>query len=561
MSGRSLLRSIAPLLVLTLAACASPGDPHAAKSDPYRTIYFGGPIVSMAGSAPETAEAVITRDDRIEFVGSLEEASSRLDPSVLRVDLKGRTLAPGFIDGHVHFGVQAQTKGFEVIDPWEFANAETFIDHVGNVARNTKPGEWIIVFGFDRVLVPPFRNLTKDDLDRASVDHPILVLYLGLHWATANSRALDLVGIDRNTATHLPGGGVFFKDDEGEPTGLATETAVFEFVHHLPASGPPGDVAPFHAVGQEMASYGVTTFADRASGAGGGTNEIALYKALAHDPTFPQRIVATPLYQLLPELDEPTPWDGFFQATQIKLLIDASLVGGTSATLEPQIGGSLGNLNYPAEDYRRALREAAAKGFATATHTMGDRGHRVLLEVFESLGDEVLSVGRHSIEHSALVAEADIPRIARLGLSVSHLAPMVRVHGDAMSEHVYGPERTERLYDSARMRRAGVNVALHSDAPNFAPSPLTFVSVAANRITTSGKQRGEPISVYEALRGITIEAAHHLSLEKEIGSIEAGKLADFVVLDRNPLDTPPSEIEEIKVLQTILGGRTTYPRP
>ena len=140
MSGRSLLRSIAPLLVLTLAACASPGDPHAAKSDPYRTIYFGGPIVSMAGSAPETAEAVITRDDRIEFVGSLEEASSRLDPSVLRVDLKGRTLAPGFIDGHVHFGVQAQTKGFEVIDPWEFANAETFIDHVGNVARNVRGG-------------------------------------------------------------------------------------------------------------------------------------------------------------------------------------------------------------------------------------------------------------------------------------------------------------------------------------------------------------------------------------------------------------------------------------
>lgn len=525
------------------------------------TLYHGGTILTMEGDSPNAVEALVTEADIITFAGDLEEAHRIAGAGVQFVDLEGATLLPGFIDTHVHFGVQAQMEAFDVIEPWRFADADAFLEHVSQIAATRPKGEWIVVFGFDRVLVPPYRNLDRHDLDRVTTDHPLLVLYLGLHWASANTRALEISEIDRETPTKIPGGGIFFKDDTGEPTGLITESAVFDLVHHLPTNGPPGSTEGHRRVAAQMSAYGITTFAERATGASGGVAELEQLEALAHDPMFPQRIVATPLYQLLSALDGPILWDGFFQARQVKLLIDASLVGGTSATLEPQVDGTRGNLNYLPDDYRRALKEAAAKGFATATHTMGDRGHRVMLDVFESVEDEVIDedrLGRHSIEHSALVAAEDLPRIARLGMSVSHLAPMIAVHGQALSDHLYGPERAARIYDSASILTAGINLALHSDAPIFAPKPLEFVSAATSRKLTSGAVLGPDarISRYAALKGITLGAARHLTLEADLGSLTAGKRADLVILERNPLEVAPEEIDEIRVLRTIKGGVT-----
>jgi len=540
------------------------GDPVPVKSSP-PTVYTGGPILTMEGNSPESVEALATEDGRIVATGKLYEVLAAIGPRPDWVDLQGATLLPGFIDSHLHFGVQAQLAAFDVVEPWRFEDADAFLAHIADLARDRPKGEWIITFGFDRVLVPPFRNLTRDDLDRATKDHPVLVLYLGLHWASANTRALEIAGIDRDTPTNIPGGGIFFKDEAGDPTGLLTESAVFTLIEHLPENGPPGSTDAHRAVAQQMSAAGITTFAERATGASGGLAELDLLYDLAHDPSFPQRIVATPLYQLLPELEGPTPWDGFYQARQVKLLIDASLVGGTSATLEPQVDGSRGALNYPHNEYRRALREAAAKGFATATHTMGDRGHRVMLDVFEELKSEVMDearFGRHSIEHSALVHPDDIPRMARLGLSVSQLSPMLPVHGDALSEHLYGPERTSRVYDANAMLRAGINLALHSDAPVFAPRPLTYVSAATTRETTSGVVRGPDarISRFQALRGITLGAATHLSLEDELGSLTPGKRADLVILEKNPLEVDTKDIRGIRVLRTIMDGVVYFDR-
>lgn len=563
-SGGSDVQRFAFLFVAALIfasigfGCRTPASPDEAS---LATLYYGGPILTMEGDSPEVIPALVTRADIITYAGDLEEARRRAGTNAESVDLGGATLLPGFIDTHVHFGVQAQMEAFDVVEPWRFADADAFLDHLREIAATRPKGEWIVVFGFDRVLIPPYRNLVRQDLDRVTTDHPLLVLYLGLHWASGNSRALEIAEIDRDTPTNIPGGGIFFKDAEGEPTGLMTESAVFDLVHHLPTNGPAGSTAGHRRVAAQMSAYGVTTFAERATGATGGLAELERLASLAHDPTFPQRIVATPLYQLLPALDGPVLWDGFFQARQVKLLIDASLVGGTSATLEPQKDGTRGNLNYSAEDYRRALKEAAAKGFATATHTMGDRGHRVMLDVFESLGDEVTDpdrLGRHSIEHAALVAPEDFPRIAKLGMSVSLLSPMIAVHGEALSEHLYGPERAARIYDGASILAAGINLALHSDAPIFAPKPLNFVSVATSRKTTSGDVLGPDarISRYAALQAITLGAARHLTLESELGSLSAGKRADLVILERNPLEVAKDEIDDIRVLRTIKGGVT-----
>jgi len=537
------------------------------QADPASTrLYRGGPILTMAGESPEVATALVERDGRILFVGARAEAQRFVgDDEIQIIELDGQTLLPGFIDTHVHYGVQAQVLSFEVVEPWRFESAEAFIEHLATVAERTPKGDWIVVYGFDRVLIPPYRNLTRTDLDRATRDHPVVVLYLGLHWASANSRGLAAAGIDRETPTHIQGGGIFFKDETGEPTGLMTESAVFGVIDHIESAGDPLDPLNQKArreIARRMSANGITTIADRATGIAGGPAELALLETLAHDPSFPLRIVATPIYQILGLLDGPSPWDGTYQATQIKLLIDASLVGGTSATLESQPDGTSGNLNYTRAEYRRALLEAAAKGFSTATHTMGDRGHRVMLDVFEEVGDEVLPVGRHSIEHSALVADEDVSRIAALGLSVSHLTPLLHVHGEAMAQLVYGEARTRRLFDGARIAAAGINLALHSDAPIFEARPLQYVWAAVNRTTTKGRVLGPEarLTPYQALRGITINAARHLSVEHELGSLEIGKRADFVVLEENPLAVDPAKIDQIEVRATIKGGRRVFER-
>ena len=258
---------------------------------------------------------------------------------------------------------------------------------------------------------------------------------------------------------------------------------------------------------------------------------------------------------------EPIPWDGNFKAHRLKLLVDASLIGGTSATVAPQLNGSTGNLNYSPEEFQHALSSAMDRNFSLAVHTMGDRGHKVLLDSFEKLqNDYPTTEFNHTIEHSALLDPADIPRVKALGLSVSHLTPFYHYYGDAMREVVYGEKMAAELFAAARLFDAGVNLALHSDAPVFESRPLEFVWVAVNRKTTGGVSMGsqQAIGVYPALQGITSNAARHLALGNELGSLEKGKFADLVILEHNPLKVPFDQIRDIEIVATIKGGRVYH---
>jgi predicted amidohydrolase YtcJ len=552
------------VVLLFLAGCASP---PAAESG--GVVYFGGRILTMADDGPVYAEAVVTRGDRIVYVGDARDAHAVAGRYTQRVDLRGRALLPGFIDPHVHFTEAAQMSLFHRVVPWELANLDAFVDHVAELARETPIGERIVVYGYDRALVPPYRHLTRTDLDRATTRHPVFVIHQNFHWASANTPGLADAGISADTPTRIPGGGIFFKDSDGEPNGVMTESALIAVIGSIQSELDEAVLrAGLFATAEAMSANGITTIADRATGASRGLADLETLRALAHDDAFPLRVTATPLHNLLSELDGPIPWDGAFQAVEVKLVLDASLVGGTSATLAPQLDGSSGNLNYAKEEYAEAVLAAWQRGFATATHTMGDRAHRVLVEVFESL--EASHVGfdasRHAIEHSALVDPADVPRVAALGMSVSHLTPLLHAYGDAMSERVYGVAMARRLFPAASMLDAGINLALHSDAPILPAAPLYAVEVAAGRHTASGQTLGpdEGIPTWRALEAVTIGAARHLGLEDELGSIEVGKRADFVILDADPLRVDPKRagaIRGIGVEATILGGRTRASGP
>ena len=521
--------------------------------DPARyTLYHGGPILTMTGETPSYAEVLVRQGSRIVYVGDRSVANERFEGDLDEVDLAGKTMLPGFIDTHVHFAQLAQTALLHQIEPWNIESLDAFIAHLSRLAEQTPIDEPILVFGFDKALIPPFRNLTREDLDRATTSHPVYVLYLNMHWGSANSLGLERAGISRETPTRIPGGGITFKDDEGEPTGVVTESAVFFIARVINESlGAEAQRASLFEVARKQSANGITLSTDLATGANSGAADISLLQSLAHDEEFAVRLSATPLYQILEQVDAPVPWDGFFQANRIKLLIDASLVGGTSATEAPQLDGSTGNLSYTKASFRRAVRESMDKGFSTTTHTMGDRAHRLLLDVFDQLSSSgyPLAQFHNTIEHSALVTEEDASRMARLGLGTSLLMPLLHVYGDAMRDRVYGPDMASRLFPAAMLERAGVNVALHSDAPIFPARPLLYAWVAVNRETTSGAELGPELAIspYAALQGITIKAARHLGLEGELGSLAPGKLADLVILDSNPLDVDPENLKDIVI--------------
>ncbi len=389
-----------------------------------------------------------------------------------------------------------------------------------------------------------------------------MVLYQGFHWASMNSAGLRKAGLGPATPERVPGGGVFFRDANDELTGVATESAIGGFLRPALEGINTKELAQsMFRLGGVLSSQGVTAFADLATGASGGVADIANLRRLAHNDAYPLRITATPLYQLLEELNGPIAWDGRFQAHRPKLLVDASLIGGTSATVAPQLMGGNGNLNYTPEEFEAALRTAMDQGYSLAVHTMGDRGHRVLLDSFEAVAKEYPAAQySHGIEHSALLDPADIARVKALGLSVSQLTPFFYYYGDAMREVVYGEEMAEHLFNANSLLTAGVNLALHSDAPVFESRPLEFVWAAVNRTTRSGVTMGpqHAITPYQAMQGITINAARHLNLGDDLGSLEAGKLADMVILENNPLKVSPQQIRSIGIVATIKGGTTYY---
>lgn len=532
-----------------------------AHAEPDVTIYAGGDILTMDGDTPTYVEAVVQSGDRIAFVGSKSEALQRF-ANARQVDLKGKTLLPGMIDTHLHWGQFTMVSALDRVNPVEVQDVDVYIEHLREVAAATPEGQWIISYGYEKLLIPPYRNLTRADLDAASTKHPIYALYNNFHWATANSAALKTLNIDKSTPTKMAGGGVTFKDDNGEPTGLLTESAVYGIVPVAATLISPEDQAllPFK-IANQMSANGLTTVADLSSGSENGVEEIRAIQAMANDDRFALRISATPMYDMLSQMDAPIPWDGKFQAVRCKLLMDASLAGGTSATVKKQVNGTTGNLNYTLEEFEAAIQVCLNKGFSVAAHVMGDRAHKVMLQAFENIAAKYdFDQFNNVIEHSALIDPSDLSRIKGLNMSVGFLSPFLHLYGDPLRDLVYGEEMAARMFAAAKYDALGINTTHHSDGPIVDSNPLYLVWSAVNRITSDNKTLGAQLQQdpYAALLGVTRNSAIHLGLEDEIGTLTAGKLADFVILAENPIKVDPMKIRDVEVLQTIKGGKVYF---
>ena len=527
------------------------------------------------------ARGVAVKGDRIVHVGSSEEVQELVGRSTMVIDLNGKTLLPGFIEPHTHFmSFGTRLRMVNVRTPPNETISDV-LDRIRERARLTPAGQWIQAQGYEHTAIKEKRWPTRAELDSAAPDHPLVITYRSSHVWMGNSKALMLAGIDKDTPQ--PEGGHIDKDpDTGEPTGVLREKA---------ASKPMTRLIPHPTVedlkegvveaGQEYLSVGITSTHDAGTG-----DTPAYYRA--YQESIEEGRLKVRVYLMIHDL----PYSRFYMERDlglrtgfgnerlrlgpVKTCSDGSIQVHTGTFYDPYIkydpGDTTrdprGSLQVSPEEQKKIILEAHSKGYQVAIHAQGDRGIDVALDAIENALEKFpRKNSRHRIEHCQCVTKSGLKRMKNMGVIASFYPHHIWYWGDRHVTEFLGLERASRLDPMKSAMDMGIVTVAHSDTPIalpkdplFATDPLFGMWCAVNRRTRNGLLLGpeERLTTMDALRLYTINAAYASFEENIKGSIEVGKLADFVVLSQNPLHTDPWEIRNIKVEKTIIGGEILY---
>lgn len=541
------------------------------------TIYYGGPIVSMDEALP-SPEAVAVSGTRILAVGGLDDMRALAHDGTHYVNLAGRTLLPGFIDAHSHFVDAAILTAAVDLNSRPLGRVESIEDMVAMLrqrAEETPPGQCILGWGYDDTMIPERRHPTREDLDRASTRHPIVLQHISGWVTTGNSLALERVGLADASAE--PGENVvLYRDGNHVPTGVM-EAATSP----LMALVPPPDEADFMRAlraGSDMyLAAGCTTAQD---GWLVGGERLRLLRAALSRDALKLRLVIYPVgqecgmdafratYPQVPSgqaLDE----ENMLIMGAAKLACDGSIQAYTGYLSRPyhRIPPDRPSdfCGYPSCDIAtmtRRIGELHAAGWQVAVHGNGDAAIEAILDAFEAAQSaHPRQDARHIAIHSQMARTDQLERMARLGIVPSFFITHTYFWGDRHYEIFMGPERACRMSPVGEALRLGLPFTLHSDTYVTPIHPLLLVWAAVNRRSCGGRDLGsreQGVPVLEALKGVTINAARQGFEEHRKGSISPGKLADFVILAENPLDVPPLHIKDIAVVSTIVGNAVRY---
>ena len=562
----------AVFLVLTVPALAA--------DRPADAIWRGGSIVTVDDAKP-SAEAVAVRGGRIVAVGSDSEVMRLRGPKTRVVDLAGKTLVPGFIDGHGHISmVGFQAVSANLLPPPDGANAS-----VADVQKTMReflatsklPKTYGILFGFgyDDAQLKEQRHPTREDLDAITTAMPVMIIHQSGHLASVNSKALELAGFTAQTKN--PEGGVIRrKAGSQEPDGVLEELAFFIALGKLMPKLSPESAIAMLEKGQELyLSYGFTTIQDGRATPGNvrTTMAAATQKKLKADVVAYPDIIQSGSVELM-----KAPW--YHDTTKAPTYRDRFRIGGVKLTLDGSPQGKTAWLTKPyfkppqgqKDDYTGYGVVPDAKAidyYSTAlrnrwqilTHANGDRAIDQLLADFGKAREAVPGVDvRPVLVHGQTLREDQVDRLKALGILPS-LFPMHTFYwGDWHRESVLGPERAENISPTGWLVQRGMTFTSHHDAPVAFPDSIRILDATVNRTTRTGyvlgpAQRVEPIV---ALKALTLWGAYQHFEEKSKGSIEVGKLADFVILPDNPVTMERSKLSTLKVLETIKEGRTIW---
>lgn len=505
------------------------------------------------------AAAVLCVDGRIAAVGDAREVAGLAPPGCERLDAGDGLVTPGWIDSHVHL-----LDGGRNLAGVQLRDADSrreFVQRIADFVATRKRGEWIRGGDWDHTQwggeLP-----TRDWIDSVTPENPVWVQRLDGHMALANSAALRLAGVDR--ASEAPDGGVIERDDTGRPTGLLRDNAMALVQAVLPEPSAAQQLEALDAATDYLLSCGVTTAVHM-----GSLSELNVLRAARGADRLQIRVhAATPLprwQRLRDDIDRYGSGDDWLDVGMLKGFVDGSLGSHTAAFIEPydDAPGDRGLFVNSAEDLHDWVRGADRAGLQVAVHAIGDRAIRTQLDIYEQVAQENGPRDRRfRIEHAQHIAPDDIARFGTLRV-IASMQPYHAVDDGRWAEGLIGAERAKTTYAFRSLIDTGARLTLGSDWFVAPPTPLEGIDAAVNRRTLDGKNPGgwvpeQKIAVAEALRGYTADAAYAVFAETTKGTIRKGMLADLTIVDRDLLEIAASELNQARVVATVVGGVVAY---
>jgi predicted amidohydrolase YtcJ len=534
-------------------------------------IITGGPIVTMEGDQPTTVEAIVVDDGRIIFVGSKAAALEQQGEGTVLKDLGGKTLMPGFIDGHAHaqqFGTQAVGANLLAPPDGTVNTIDDLVDRLKTFAAGPDVAltGWIFGVGYDDALLG--RHPTREDLDKVSTTVPVMATHISGHFAAVNTLGLKMIGYDASMPN--PDGGVIRREADGKtPNGVLEELAAIpHMVRFLtPATQEGKDV--FLKRGMEMAkSYGYTT-----------ANEGRMFGSMHDVMADADRrglvdidFIGWMDYTGRSALDTgfSTTYSNHYRLGGLKVTLDGSPQGRTAWRTVPYLlppdGQKPGYKGYPTiadtKQVETYFDEAYTKGWPVKVHANGDAA---IDQLFEALKPVVakhgVKPGQVMLIHGQFIRPDQVQALKSLGIFPS-MFPMHTFYWGDWYKQIVGPEQAAQISPMRSILNTGLHATSHTDAPVALPNLMQVVWATVNRTSRSGTVIGpdERVTPYEAMKMVTLWGAEQFGEQATKGSIKEGKLADLVVLSDNPITMDPAKINQVQVLETIKEGKTVWVR-
>lgn len=563
---KNLSRVLIANAVLLLALGGTTGSAQQAD-----LIFAGEHIITMDGS---NAAAVAVRGDRIVASGSRADVFQLNGAGTRVIELGEQALLPGFIDAHGHFsGVSRYADLLDLSSPP--VGGITSVEDIVQALRlrieqkQIPAGELVFGFGYDDSLLAEGRHPNRDDLDRASTNHPIVVRHVSGHLLAANSMALEAAGISGTTQN--PDGGIIRRRaGTNEPDGVMEETAMGAF----PGSGANMGPEKLSQLRREAidiyAGYGITTIQD--------ANISSAYADLLREEAIAEPyavdivafIMANPLSdEELQAVSHDQTYTGGFRVGGVKFTLDGSPQGRTAWMSQPYTQGPPGQSadyvaypSYSPEAYKARMPDLLARGVPVLAHANGDAAIQLMIDgIAEAVAGEDLPDHRSVAIHAQLARPDQLLRFKELGIVPSYYSVHPYFWGD-WHRLSFGEERASFISPVKATVELGIPYTVHNDSPVVPPDIMRLISITVNRQTRSGYVLGpdQRASVVEAIYAVTQGAAYQYFEEDEKGSITVGKRADFVILEQNPLLVDPQELEDIAIVETFSRGASVFRR-
>lgn len=521
-------------------------------------------------------EAIAVSGGIISAVGKLEEVERLRADNTTMVDLHGFTMLPGFIEPHTHPIASAiYWKDWIDISGFRYKSRESIMNCLRKKAKLTPPGEWIKGYGWDVVMIPDMHAPLRQELDAISNQHPIYLMTQTAHTAFCNSLALERANVDKTTVA--PDGGQFMKDSFGELDGTAKEVGATTLIESaVPAMQKAVGTKFLKAQLDDYARNGYTTLV--------ATGLFNMYHGayqsifdICSSPGSPVSLVYYHIDRVMQKRHKDklpdTPSQSPLCHIGVKFWADGSPYSATMAVQEPYLETEMtlekiripfcpcyGHLNYDFENLINRMRPYHLKGYQLAVHTQGERSIHQVLDIYQALLQEhPREDHRYRLEHCGLMTEEQMYRAKKLGVTVSFFPDHIHYWGTALRDDIIGQERSFRFMSMNTAKKVGIPWTVHSDSPCTPLGPFRVMQTCVTRCFRQGAVPetigpAECVDVDDIIRAYTIEAARQVFHEDILGSLEVGKVADLLIVDKNPRKIDPEGLDKIQVIETYRRG-------